>query len=157
MEIIELTREARRRLNENILLFYTGVTRQASDILTEQKNNIKDRLPILREMAKLARDGRDALVNEAFDEFGELLHRGWELKKQLTSNVTNAKIDDLYQTARQAGALGGKITGAGGGGFLLFYCPVTRRENVRASLAHLRELFFHFEADGSKVIFNYQR
>ena len=157
VEKIELPREAKRKLNENFLLFYTGITRQASQILTEQKANIKNRLPVLRDMAKLAREGKDALANEAFDELGELLHRGWELKKQLSSNVTNVEIDNMYQVAKKAGAIGGKITGAGGGGFLLLYCPAERKDNVRTSLGHLRELPFRFEDDGSKVIFNYRR
>lgn len=154
---IELSPEAKRKLNENLLLFYTGITRQASEILTEQKANIDDRLPVLRDMAKLAREAKDALLSETFDELGELLHRGWELKKQLASNVTNTEIDDMYEAARRAGAIGGKITGAGGGGFLLLYCPAERRESVRASLGRLRELPFHFQDDGSKVIFNYRR
>lgn len=157
VEKIELTREAKRKFNENLLLFYTGITRQASEILTEQKNNIKDHLPVLRDMAKLAREGKDALANEAFDELGKLLHRGWELKKQLSSNVTNVQIDNMYQAAKKGGAIGGKITGAGGGGFLLLYCPAERKDNVRTSLRHLRELPFRFEDDGSKVIFNYRR
>ncbi len=154
---IEMSKETKRKLNENLLVFYTGITRQSSDVLTEQKNNIKDRLPILIEMVNLANEGRQYLNNGELDEFGKLLHRSWELKKQLASKVSNSGIDELYSKARQAGALGGKITGAGGGGFLLLYCPSASRDNVRASLSHLRELPFQFEKDGSKVIFNYRR
>ncbi len=157
VEKLEMNTEAKRKLNENLLLFYTGISRQASQILTEQKANISDRLVVLREIAKLAFEAKEALLNGAFNEFGELLHRGWELKKQLASNVTNDEINDIYQAARKAGATGGKITGAGGGGFLLLYCPAERKDNVRASLRHLRELSFHFENDGSKIIFNYRR
>jgi len=157
VEKIELTKEAKRKLNENLMLFYTGVTRQASQILTVQKANIKNRLSVLREMAKLAFEAKDALISETFNEFGELLHHGWELKKQLSDNVTNAEIEGIYQAAREAGAIGGKITGAGGGGFLLLYCPTQVRDNVRASLGRLRELPFHFQDDGSKVIFDYRR
>jgi len=157
MEKIELAKEAKRRLNESLLLFYTGIPRQASQILNEQKANINNRLPELKEMVQLAHEAKKAITNEAFDEFGKLLHRGWELKKQLSSNVSNTEIDDIYQTARQAQAIGGKITGAGGGGFLLLYCPPERRDNVRSSLGGLRELPFLFEEDGSKVILNYRR
>ena len=157
MEKIELAKEAKRRLNESLLLFYTGIPRQASQILNEQKANINNHLTELREMAQLAVEAKKAITNEAFDEFGQLLHYGWELKKQLSSNVTNTEIDDMYQTARKAQAIGGKITGAGGGGFLLLYCPPERRDNVRSSLRGLRELPFLFEEDGSKVILNYRR
>jgi len=157
VEKIELAKEAKRRLNESLLLFYTGIPRQASQILNEQKANINNHLTELREMAQLAVEAKKAITNEAFDEFGQLLHYGWELKKQLSSNVTNTEIDDMYQTARKAQAIGGKITGAGGGGFLLLYCPPERRDNVRSSLRGLRELPFLFEEDGSKVILNYRR
>ena len=86
-------------------------------------------------MVKLAHEAKNTLAGEAFDEFGKLLHCAWELKKQLSSNVTNTKIDDIYQTARKAQAIGGKISGAGGGGgFLLLYCPLERRDDVRSSL-----------------------
>ena len=157
VEKIELAKQAKRRLNESLLLFYTGIPRQASQILNEQKANINNHLTELREMAQLAVEAKKAITNEAFDEFGQLLHYGWELKKQLSSNVTNTEIDDMYQTARKAQAIGGKITGAGGGGFLLLYCPPERRDNVRSSLRGLRELPFLFEEDGSKVILNYRR
>jgi D-glycero-alpha-D-manno-heptose-7-phosphate kinase len=157
VEKIELAKQAKRRLNEGLLLFYTGIPRQANQILNEQKANINDRLLELKEMVKLAHEAKNALVSEAFDEFGELMHRGWELKKQLSSNVTSTEIDNIYQTARKAQAIGGKITGAGGGGFLLLYCPPERRDSVRSSLRGLRELPFLFEEDGSKVILNYRR
>lgn len=153
---IEISKEARRLLNENLLLFYTGVTRQSSYILNEQKSRINEKLAILRELVKLAFEARSLLISESFNEFGELLHRGWCLKKQLASNVSNSEIDDIYRAARKAGAIGGKISGAGGGGFLLLYCPAAKRDNVRASMGRLRELPFSFEDDGSKVIFNYR-
>lgn len=156
VEKVAMTEEGKRKLNENLLLFYTGHTRQASQILTDQKANIKQRLPELQQMAKLTFLARDALLSESFHEFGELLHQGWNLKKQLSSNVTSNEIDDMYQTARKAGVVGGKITGAGGGGFLLLYSPAARRDDVRASLRGLREFPFHFHHDGSKVIFNYR-
>ena len=90
------------------------------------------------------------------DGFGEAIHRGWMLKRGFASRVTNSSIDGIYETARKAGAIGGKITGAGGGGFLLLYCPVEKQKAVRAALGHLRELPFRFQDDGSKVIFNYR-
>ncbi len=156
VERVEITEETKRKFNENLLLFYTGITRQANQILTEQKTNIRERIPVLQEMVQLAFKAKEALLGEAFNEFGELLHQGWNLKKQLSSKVTSNEIDDMYQTARKAGAIGGKIAGAGGGGFFLLYCPVARRNDVRASLRGLREFPFHFYHDGSKVIFNYR-
>jgi len=153
---VGINRECKRKLNENLLVFYTGLTRQSSGILTEQKANISERMDLLKELTGLAFQGRKTLLSGAFEEFGELLHEGWNLKKQLSSKITNSDIDDVYRTARKAGAIGGKIAGAGGGGFLLLYCPVAKRDNVRASLGQLREFPFHFHNDGSKVIFNYR-
>ena len=91
------------------------------------------------------------------DAFGRLLHEGWELKKQMASKISNGSLDAIYQAARQAGALGGKITGAGGGGFLLLFCPHSAQRQVRQALAPLPELPVSVEMDGSQVIFNYRR
>jgi D-glycero-alpha-D-manno-heptose-7-phosphate kinase len=88
---------------------------------------------------------------------GEMLQESWALKKQLASGISNGTIDAIYSAARNAGSIGGKITGAGGGGFLLVYCPVEKREAVRAALSPLQELAFRLEPDGTKVIFNYRR
>lgn len=154
---IPLTQERRRLLNENLLLFFTGVTRRADTILTEQKQKIADRRAVLGEMKALAYIARNALQSGELDEIGRLLHEGWLLKKQLASQISNSYLDDMYNAARSAGALGGKITGAGGGGFLLLYCPPGTAEKVRTALSHLRELPFLLAQDGSKVIFNYQR
>lgn len=154
---LELNPNTSRALNESLLLFFTGVTRESASILTEQKTNIADRKPILAEMKRLAYQARDELQNANIDAIGHLLHEGWELKKQMASKISNGRIDEMYATARRAGALGGKITGAGGGGFLLVYCPEGKRESVRRALSELRELPFKFEPDGSKPIFNYRR
>jgi D-glycero-alpha-D-manno-heptose-7-phosphate kinase len=156
-EKVELDSFLKRRLNESLLLFFTGVTRRADTILDEQKRNIGDRLSVLREMKQMAYTARDELRAGNLDSIGELLHKSWELKKQLASQISNGMIDDMYQAARRAGAIGGKITGAGGGGFLLLYCPQEKREAVRTALSHLQELPFRLEQDGSKVIFNYRR
>lgn len=154
---ITLKEEQRRRLNENLLLFFTGVTRRADTILAEQKQKIGDRRAILAEMKAMTYTARDALLAGDLDAIGRLLHESWLLKKQLASQISNSQIDEMYSAARRAGAIGGKITGAGGGGFLLLYCPPGTAENVRVALSHLRELPFLLAQDGSKVIFNYQR
>jgi D-glycero-alpha-D-manno-heptose-7-phosphate kinase len=146
-----------RRLDDNLMLFYTGVQRQSGSILEEQQANIQQRLPILRELKGMAHEARNELAKGNLDDIGRLLDNSWELKKQLASKISNGSIDEMYQAARRAGALGGKITGAGGGGFLLLYCPRERQENVREALHSLRELPFKLEMDGTKVIFNYRR
>ena len=156
-EKIELPSENKRRLNDALILFFTDVTRKSEDILSEQKANINQHLEMLLEIKKLAFKAKDALLENAFDEFGSIIHEGWSLKKMLASRISDPRIDDIYETARRAGAIGGKITGAGGGGFLLLYCPVEKKDNVRKALHGLRELPFRFETDGTKVIFNYIR
>lgn len=153
---VKLSPEDKRRLNDNLLLFYTGITRKADDILLEQKANINQQVAALSEMKKLAFEAREAIIESAFDEFGEIMHRGWELKKGLASKVSGPEIDEIYQAARKAGAIGGKITGAGGGGFLLLYCHNGKQDEVRSALKGLRELPFRFQPEGSKVFFNYR-
>ena len=157
VEKIELSSKDKKRLNDNLLLFYTGITRKSSEILAEQKANISSRVEVLREMQKLAFEARDAVLEGEFNTFGEILHRGWELKKQMASKVTNSTVDHVYETARRAGAIGGKVTGAGGGGFILFYCPKDKQDDVTRAIRGLRHLPFRFQQDGSKAIFNYRR
>jgi D-glycero-alpha-D-manno-heptose-7-phosphate kinase len=157
VEPLGLDAQQTSQLNRNLMLFYTGITRQASSVLTEQVQNMPDHLDVLAEMKRLALCARSALIEGNFDHFGTLLHEGWLLKKQMASRISNNFIDALYERARAAGTLGGKITGAGGGGFLLLYCPRHKQDAVRSALRELRELPFHLERDGSKVIFNYRR
>lgn len=157
VEQVRLEPDQVRRLNRNLMLFFTGVTRSASTVLNEQVQNISSRLPILHEMKRLAQEARTRLEAGEFDALGCLLDEGWQLKRQMASKVSNTSLDDLYDRARRAGALGGKITGAGGGGYLLLYVPAQQQDNVRAALKELPELPFNLEPDGSKVIFNYRR
>lgn len=157
VEKVQLSPEDKKRLSDNMLLFFTGVTRNSSEILSEQKANIDSRVEELTEMRKLASEARDAILEGKFDAFGEILHKGWQLKRQMARNVSNSTIDDIYETARRAGAIGGKVTGAGGGGFILFYCRKGKQDDVATALKGLRELPFRFEQDGSKVVFNYRR
>lgn len=154
VESLHLSRSQIRNLNENLLLFYTDIARKAESVLDEQMQNIEQRLEVLHEMKGLALQARSALEAEEFDEFGRLLDQSWQLKKQLASRVSNPIIDDLYQAAQRAGAIGGKITGAGGGGFLMLYCRPQQQDAVRAALASLSELPFRLESGGSRVIFN---
>lgn len=154
---ISLDTNTLRRLNNNLFLFYTGVTRKADSILSEQKDNIRSRESVLGEMKDIAHQACDQLQQGNIDAIGDLLHESWQLKKQLASRITNTDIEDLYQVARKAGATGGKVAGAGGGGFLLLYCPSEKQENLRDALHQLQELPFNLGQDGSKVIFDYQR
>ncbi len=157
VERVEMDPLIKRRLNENLLIFFTGFTRQADTILAEQQDNITQHVSVLREMKAMAYTARSELVAGNIDALGLLLDKSWQLKKQLASRISNGFIEEAYQTALAAGALGGKIAGAGGGGFLLLYCPYSHREAVRTALHDLKELPFHLEPDGSKVIFNYRR
>ena len=156
-EKVILPPDSKRRLNDNLMLFFTGVTRSADKILGEQKRNINGRLSVLRQLKKLAYDARLELEAGNVDAMGEFLHEGWQLKKKLAAQITNNSIDHMYDAARKAGATGGKITGAGGGGFLLLYCPHEKQDAVRSALSTLVELPFKLENDGTKVIFNYKR
>jgi D-glycero-alpha-D-manno-heptose-7-phosphate kinase len=157
VESVKLSESERRRLNQHLMLFYTNNSRRSESILDEQRNNIQDRMDVLREMKSMAYKGRKLLECGDFESFGCLLDESWKLKKSLASKISNPVIDEIYDAACQAGAMGGKITGAGGGGFLLLYCPRERQYDVRDALSSLRELPFHLESDGSKVIFNYRR
>lgn len=156
-ETVNLADGERRRLNQQLMLFFTNSTRHSETVLTEQKANIAGRMEVLRGLKEMAHQGRALLEAGDFDAFGRLLHQGWELKKQMASKITNSTIDEIYAAARKAGALGGKITGAGGGGFLLLYCPREKQYDVRDALHPLPELPFHLERDGTRVIFDYRR
>ncbi len=157
VESLGLEDESWRRLSQNLLLFFTNGTRKAETILSEQVSNINLKLDILREMKKLAFIAKESLRSGSFEDFGRLLHEGWQLKKQMASKISNGMIDEIYQSALKAGAVGGKITGAGGGGFLLLYCPPDRQQAVRTVLRTLPELIFNVERAGTKVIFDYSR
>ena len=157
VEKVKIYAEAHRALNDNFLLFYTGVSRKADSVLHEQRSNIKDRLTELREIKQMAHQARAYIESENFDSFGALLHQSWELKKRLSSTISNGRINDIYETAQRAGAIGGKVAGAGGGGFLLLYVPYEKQKSVRSALSDLQELPFRLESDGTKVIFNYRR
>jgi len=151
---VPLSIEAKRVLVSNLLLFYTNRTRKADTILKEQKANIADRKDELCRLRDLAYEGYQALLRGDFDRIGELLHENWLLKRRLASGVSDPQIEEMYETALRAGALGGKVAGAGGGGFLLVYCPREKQNAVRTALSQYRELPFMLSRDGSKIIFN---
>lgn len=148
--------ETIQRLQKNLLMLYTGVTRFSSSILKEQKRRIitsPRKRKILDQMVKLAKRLKSALEDNDLDRFGDFLHQNWEFKKQLAGGISNKKIDGWYQEARKHGALGGKILGAGGGGFLLLYAPRERHEEIYTALPELQATPFAFEPEGSKIIY----
>ncbi len=154
VEPVALSESQRRKLVSNLLLFYTGRTRKATSVLTEQVANIRDRAEELLRIGQLAYRAKEALEGGLLDDLGELLHENWLLKKQLASGITLPEIEQMYELARGAGALGGKIAGAGGGGFLLLYCPRPAQDRLRQALSGYRELPFMLSRYGSKVIFH---
>ena len=146
-----------RQFGSNLLLFYTDRTRKSETILGEQRDRVEENRETLRHIRDLAFEVRQCLLAGEFDRVGGLLHQGWLYKRELASRITDDHLDGLYERALDAGALGGKISGAGGGGFLLLYCPRERQNQLRKALSDLRELPFFLERDGSKVIFNVRR
>lgn len=145
----------KKELSANLLLFNTGVSRDAREILSEQnkRSNIDSKKEMLHKMREFAYLSRDALNSSNLRRFGELLHENWEYKKKMASNLSNPIIDNYYNLAISAGAIGGKICGAGGGGFLLFYVEPEKQDKVKKALAELKELQFDFESFGSKIIY----
>ncbi len=157
VEKLPVYNENYRRLGSNLMLFYTGITRSADVILKQQKSNTMDRIEYLRKIKYQAAEVREYLLMNQFDQVGHVLRKTWEYKKQLANGITLPEIETMYERALEAGALGGKISGAGGGGFLLLYCPREKQNHVREALKNYREFPFLLEQDGSKVIFNYRR
>ena len=143
-----------KELQKNLLMFYTGTTRSANTILAEQTKNItsEDKARNLLKMCGLAKDMKVALENNDISSFGKILDEGWQLKKELASGIANPAIDEAYEIAMKNGALGGKLLGAGGGGFLLFYCEEEKQDQLKKAIG-LRELDFSFERDGTSIVY----
>jgi D-glycero-alpha-D-manno-heptose-7-phosphate kinase len=141
------------RLHRSLMLFYTGRTRAASDVLALQKSAIEEGTALtgLHEMRDLAYTLRDALGRGEAEALGPILARNWELKRTLAAGVSDTEIDSWYQTAIEAGADGGKLLGAGAGGFLLFTVPEAAQPKVRAALSELREVPVNFTARGAQI------
>ena len=144
------------RLQSSLLLLYTGMTRKADNILSVQSHQTrtdKSKQATLQKMVGLADQMYEALTRDDLDAFGEILHAGWMEKKKLVDSISNTKIDTWYEQARNAGAIGGKLLGAGGGGFLLFYAHPNRHTHICRALPELKPIPFHFCPQGSKVIY----
>jgi len=156
VEPILCKRETLERLQENILVLYTGITRSASGILKNQQAGVaaqKSKQKMLGRMVELALEIKTELQRNNLDAFGEIIHANWELKKGLAQQISTSVIDDWYEKARQHGAIGGKLLGAGTGGFLMFYAPREKHEAITRALSKLRKIEIAFEPQGSKIIF----
>ena len=154
VEPVPCRAETLAELEQRALLLYTGQTRDANLILEQQSNTTEDRLDVLRAMRDLADEMRHALAGEGdLDRFAGLLHEGWELKRSLGCGISNDQINEWYTVARRAGAIGGKLLGAGGGGFVLLIAPAWRHRAIREALGRPRELPFKISRCGSRNIF----
>jgi len=148
-----LSRERVRELNEHLMLFYTGIKRTASNVADSYVNDIQSKEKLLNKMQEMVEKGIGILQKNNICDFGQLLHEAWVAKRGLSSKVSNNVVDDLYQRAQKFGAIGGKITGAGGGGFLLLFVPPSKQHHVREALSELLHVPFRFEFQGSHITF----
>ena len=153
LQDIDLDSEHKRRLGSNLLLFFTNTTRKASSILEEQSNRIDETLEFHHRIKELAFNAESSLNNRDINKIGEYLKINWDMKKNLAGNISNHDIDKMVEKAMRGGALGAKISGAGGGGFLLVYCERNNQDRLRESMKEYRELPFLLEKFGSRVIF----
>lgn len=151
---ISISNEELRKIVSNILLFYTNINRSTNNILLEQKINSNAKFDELRKIVSLVAPLKENLLKGNYDSLGITLSKNWQLKKLLASQISNNKIDEIYQTAINAGALGGKISGAGGGGFLMLYVQRHKQDDVRKALKDYQELPFMIDPYGSRIIFN---
>jgi D-glycero-alpha-D-manno-heptose-7-phosphate kinase len=155
VEPIILDRDRLEHLQSNLMMFYLGGTRSSGSILKEQNGNMcqADKFQLVVRMTELAEHLRSRLWEKKYDEFGTVLDQAWQLKRSIASGISNGGIDSLYDRAMKAGALGGKLLGAGGNGFMLLYCPREKQPAVRGALAELRPFPFRFDMEGSRVIY----
>ena len=159
VEPIICKRQTIDQLQSHTLIFYTGITRSASSILQHQQSAVaseKKKQKVMQQMVDLAHQLRRDLQQNRPDAFGEIVHEGWMLKKSLTPGISSGIIDEWYAKARKSGAIGGKLLGAGAGGFLMFYAPPERHDAIAQALGGLRRMDFRFEQQGSRIIFVHQ-
>lgn len=154
VEPIVISKERKKNLNDSLMLFFTGLSRFSSDIQAETLNAIQDKKQQIKEMHTLVGEAERALVSTSpIYEFGRLLDYTWKLKRGINKNISTSIIDALYEKAISAGAVGGKLLGAGGGGFLLFFVDIEHQPKVREALKELMYVPFKFENKGSNIIY----
>lgn len=148
-----LSPERRQALSEHLMLFFTGISRFASEVAAAQVKAIPDKQKELRAIGGMVDEALKVMVGGELADFGRMLDESWQLKRSLSSAISNERIDGVYEAARRAGALGGKLLGAGGGGFMLIFAPPERQARIREALRGLLEIPFDFEFAGSQLIF----
>jgi len=160
VEPLALSADSLVDLEQNLMLFFTGSARDSSEILAEQDRSVRssqeDVVGALTALKELVLPMREALDTSDLGRFGKLLDESWKIKKKVSSRISNPRINEIYDAALARGALGGKVTGAGGGGFLLLYCEKQKQDSVRAAMREfgLKEMKFHFDLAGTKVVYN---
>lgn len=154
VEPVIMSADSYKKLENNLMMFYLGGMHSASAILEEQLHNISsvDKANVQKKMCDIARNLKRKLQNNKIDETGELLNENWILKRSLASGISNPIIDETYERAIKAGATGGKLLGAGGAGFMLFYVPENKQADVRTALSHLREMDFEMDNSGASIV-----
>lgn len=156
VEPVIMPKGSEEKLQNNLLLFFTGITHDANKILSEQTKNIQnmqDKIKAQLKLCDMAKELRQHFEKGDIDYLGKILKDSWEIKKSLSSQISNNAIDDIYQRAIKAGADGGKLLGAGGGGFMLFYVKPEHQESVRRALKDLLEIEFKFDFEGATIIY----
>jgi D-glycero-alpha-D-manno-heptose-7-phosphate kinase len=151
---INISQSVKEELEENMLLLYTNTSRLANDILKEQSQNTESNsttMNSLREMVKLAHIFKDKVTSQNLEDVGEMLDYSWQLKKNLTTNISNSELDELYQYCKKLGAKGGKILGAGGGGFMLIYADQKSQEKIKKELRRFKPFNIKIATEGSKT------
>ncbi len=149
-----ISAERKQQLNDNLMMFFTGFTRFSAEIQKSTQMSVKDKTKQLLEMASLVEEAEKVLINKEcqLDEFGRLLDHTWRLKRQTGDKISTEGIDALYEKALNAGAIGGKLLGAGGGGFLIFYVEPDRQAQVREAMQGMMYVPFSFENSGTRII-----
>lgn len=151
---VDISHKNRKQFNNNLLLVFTGFSHFSGEVAIAQQNNIPHKISELNEMKSLVGEGEKILISgNSLDDFGRLLDYTWKLKRTLSDRISTNEIDELYDSAKKAGALGGKILGAGSGGFMLLYVPEEKRENVKKIFEPSRIIPFEFEDEGTKLIY----
>lgn len=155
VEKIIISPQKKLELEDNLIMIYVGGKHSANEILSTQQKNYDDnkKFDNQKQMVRLAYDLKHSLESNNIDDFGYILHEGWLLKRSLTSSISNSNIDDIYNLGLASGATGGKLLGAGGAGFILFYCPKEKQNDFRAKMSSYREMSFKFDNFGSKIIY----
>jgi D-glycero-alpha-D-manno-heptose-7-phosphate kinase len=153
---VPISTARQQELEKHLLLVFTGIKRKASEVVAKQLQRVSQNISVLCQMRKMAYEGFDILTQprRSLHEFGELLHEAWRAKRNLDTCISNSEIDQMYELGREAGAVGGKLLGAGGGGFLLFFAPPDAHQRIAKVFAEKQLLWVKIGAPGSQIIFS---